>query len=188
MPTGYQIKNQTKPHYLTLQIVDWVDIFTRKDFRDIIVESLNFCIENKGLSVYGYVIMSNHVHLIAHHASENLSGIIRDIKSYTSKQMLQTIASGKESREKWMLDIFRKNALKHQRNSRYQIWTHENHAMEVYSSRFFENKLDYIHNNPIRAGWVSKPEDYLYSSAKIYAGEEGFVKVEPIIRKWKTIS
>lgn len=161
--------------------------FFKKIYRDIIVESLNYCIAHKHLEVYGYVIMSNHVHLIARSSNGDLSGTLRDFKSYTSKEILKAIEEGNESREKWMLAIFKNAAIKHKRNSDYQFWTHENHAMEIFSSGFFEQKLDYMHTNPVRAGLVEKPEEYIYSSAKNYAGENGLVRVETIERVWKTI-
>jgi hypothetical protein len=85
-----------------------------------------------------------------------------------------------------MLRIFKNAAFEHKRNSEYQFWTHENHAEYIYSNKFIEQKLDYIHNNPVRAGIVEKPEEYLYSSAKNYADEEGLLKTEIIERQWKT--
>ena len=187
MPTGYQIQDQEKPYYLTLQVVEWVDLFIRKTYRDIITDALNYCIKNKQLVVYGYVIMSNHVHLIAQSSNGNLSGTIRDFKSFTSKEILKAVETENESRNKWMLSIFKNAAIKHKRNSDYQLWTHENHAMEIFSYSFFENKLDYIHANPVRAGLVENAEEYIYSSAKNYAGENGLVQVETIDRVWKTV-
>ena len=119
MPTGYQIQDQERPYYLTLQVVEWVDIFTRKIYRNIIVDSLNYCVNHKHLEIYGYVIMSNHIHLIAKSNSGDLSGTLRDFKSFTSKEILKAIEEGNESREKWMLHIFKNAAIKHQRNSDY---------------------------------------------------------------------
>jgi REP element-mobilizing transposase RayT len=187
MPTSYQIINQGNAHFLTLQIVSWVDIFTRKVYKEIIVDALNYCIKHKGLIVYAYVIMSNHVHIITQSDGDNLSGIIRDFKSFTSKEMLKYIKSGKESRDKWMLHIFKNAAIKHKRNALFQLWTHENHAIELYSPTFIETKLDYIHNNPVRAGIVNNAEDYLYSSTLNYADETGLVLVDTLSRRWKTV-
>ena len=86
-----------------------------------------------------------------------------------------------------MLKVFKIAAAKHKRNSEYQFWTHENHSELIYSNKFIEQKLDYIHNNPVRAGIVSQPEEYIYSSAKNYAGEAGLIDVEIISRRWKTV-
>src|SRR5690349_16030968 len=109
MPTGYQIVEQDKLHFLTLQVVDWVDVFTRQKYRDILIENLKYCQENKGLEIYAYVIMSNHVHLLVKSEKEELSNLLRDFKSYTSKKIIEEINNCNESRKEWMLQIF-KNA------------------------------------------------------------------------------
>ena len=166
MSTGYQIVDQFATYYISPTIVDWVDVFSRRVYRDILLESLNFCIEKRGLVVYGYVIMTNHTHMIVRGRDGDLSGIIRDFKKYTAGRILETIANEPESRKEWMLHRFAWNASTHSRNANYQVWTHENHTVHVYASDFFINKLEYIHNNPVRAGWVMYPEEYLYSSAK----------------------
>ncbi len=187
MPTGYQIKDQSALHYLTLQVVQWADIFTRKTYRDVIIESLKFCKNNKGLEVYAYVIMSNHVHLLAKSNKEDLSGAIRDFKRHTSKKIIEAIITGQESRKEWLLTIFKESARKHSRNEEYQLWTHENHAEQIYSNDFIEQKIEYIHNNPVKAGLVEKQEDYLYSSARYYSGMESHFETELAIIRWKTV-
>lgn len=186
MSNGYRILNQERPYFLTLQIVGWIDLFTRRCYRDIVVDSLNYCVKNKGLVIYAYVIMSNHLHIIARSDHAKLSSTVRDFKSYTSKLFLERIQFGIESRSDWMLNLFKSFAVRHKRNSHFQVWTHENHAEEIFTPHFFECKLDYIHNNPVKAGWVLYPEEYLYSSARDYADIKGFVEVEVIMRQWKT--
>lgn len=171
MSTGYKIDNQDGAYYITLQIVNWADLFSRQVYRDIVINNLQYCIANKDLIVYAYVIMSNHIHLLVQSNSGQLSNTIRDFKSYTSKKFIQHIEQNHESRSDWLLGVFKKAAFKHKRNSHYQIWTHENHAVHVYSDKFVTQKLDYIHHNPVRAGLVRQPEDYIYSSACNYAGE-----------------
>jgi len=171
MSTGYKIDEQSGAYYLTLQIVNWADLFSRQVYRDIVIENLRYCIVNKGLVVYGYVIMSNHLHLLLQSSIGQLSDTIRDFKSYTSKKFIQYIEQNNESRAEWLLKVFKEAAFSHKRNSHYQVWTHENHAVHVYSDKFVTQKLDYIHNNPVRAGLVRQPEDYIYSSACNYAGE-----------------
>ncbi len=187
MSTGYQIIEQDKVHYLTLQVVEWVDVFSRQKYRDIVVENLDYCIQHKGLEIFAWVIMSNHVHLLVRSQEGNLSNIIRDFKSYTSKKILTAIESNTESRRDWMLKVFKAAALKHERNSHYQFWTHENHAEYIFSNAFMEQKLEYIHKNPVRAGIVEKPEEYKYSSAIDYADGKGLLPIQRIIVKWKTI-
>ena len=180
MSTGYQISEQNEVHYVTFQIVKWVDIFTRQVYRDIIIDSLRYCQQNKALEIYAYVIMSNHVHLMIRCGRENLSDTIREIKSFTARKILDAIDTESESRREWMLNIFGFCAKQHKRNEQYQIWTHENHAEIVYSNAFMDQKIKYIHENPVQAGIVERAEDYLYSSARNYAGMEGLIEVEGI--------
>ncbi|MFT6802352.1 MAG: REP element-mobilizing transposase RayT [Salibacteraceae bacterium] len=106
MPTGFQIKEQDQLYFLTFQVVEWVDVFTRKTYRDIIIENLKFCRENKGLEIYGYVIMSNHIHLLLRSDSNYLSNTIKEFKSFSAKQILKLIETGSESRRDWMLKVF----------------------------------------------------------------------------------
>ena len=109
MSTNYRITDSSKPHFLTLTLVEWVDLFTREKYRQIIIDSLKFSIMNKGLVLHAYVIMSNHIHLIASVKSQNLNltNIIRDIKRYTAKEIYNHLKSdGSESRRNWLVGIF----------------------------------------------------------------------------------
>ena len=125
MSIGYQIYNQHAVYFLTFTIVDWVDIFTRKVYKDIIIDSLNFCQKNKELKIFGYVIMSNHLHLIVQAIGEiPLSDIIRDFKKYTANNIIKSIETANESRREWILHRFKFNASLNKRNSHYQVWTH----------------------------------------------------------------
>jgi REP element-mobilizing transposase RayT len=170
MSTGYQIVEQDELHYVTFQIVGWVDVFTRKVYRDIVIESLRFCQEKKGLEIYAFVVMSNHIHAILRSSIGKLSDTIREFKSFTAKQMLIAIKDEPESRREWMLNIFQFAASKHKRNENYQIWTYENHAVILYGNSFINQRINYIHENPVRAGIVERPEYYIYSSARSLAG------------------
>ena len=186
MTTGYQIKEQDKLYFITLQVVDWIDVFTRECYRKIIVENLCYCVNHKGLEIYAWVIMSNHIHMLVKSEKEELSNTIRDFKSYTSKVILHAIQETDESRREWMLRQFKFATFRHKRNDQYQFWSHDNHAVLVFSGKFLEQKLNYIHNNPVRAGIVSKPEDYRYSSARDYGDEEGLIPVIKAFIRWKT--
>lgn len=180
MGTAYQIHKQDGVYFLTLQVVEWVDLFTRNEYKNILTESLNYCVEKKGLEIFAYVIMQNHVHLIVSAKNENLSDVIRDFKKYTSRKLMELIVSPLESRSEWMLPIFKKAAASHKRNTHFQIWTHENHAEEVRERKFTLTKIKYIHFNPVEAGFVARPEEYLFSSARDYAGDPGPVIVSTI--------
>ncbi len=117
---------------MTFQVVQWADIFTRKQYRDIVIDSFKYCRDKKGLEIYAYVIMSNHVHFLARSKNGNLSGTIRDFKRHTSNSILEAIQSNEESRKEWLLMIFQYAANGHSRNEKYQVWTHE-----TMQSRYF---------------------------------------------------
>lgn len=168
MPEAYQIKDQYAIYFLTLQVVFWLDAFTRKSYRDIFIDSLSFCRTNKKLEVFAYVIMSNHVHLMVRSANGKLSDTIRDLKKYTATNILDEIESDNESRKTWLLNEMAFAARKHKRNSNFQFWTHENHAVELSTNTMLDQRLNYIHQNPVKAGIVGNAEDYLYSSARNY--------------------
>jgi len=184
MSTGYKILEKEGLYFLTFQIVGWVDIFTRKEYRDIAIESLKYCQQHKGLNLFAYVIMSNHIHLLAQSEYGKLSDIIRDFKSFTSKRFQEVVSSNIESRKDWMKMVFAYHG-KYKKKQDNQVWTHENHAELIYSQKFIEQKLNYIHENPVRSGIVTKVEDYLYSSARNYADMESVIDVIKLIVRWK---
>ena len=177
MHTGYIIRNQDRPHFITCTVVNWIDVFTRKSYRDIVIDSLAYCIKEKGMILYGYVIMSNHIHLIVQSSKGKLSELIRDFKKFTSTQILQAIQNEPESRREWMMALFGKATETHSRNINYQFWKYGNHPEEIYSLRFLWIKLKYIHMNPVHAGIVAMAEHYVYSSASNYAQGKGLLSV-----------
>ncbi|SFW77709.1 REP element-mobilizing transposase RayT [Sinomicrobium oceani] len=186
MPEGYSIRDASKPHFVTLTVVDWIDVFTRKVYKDCILDSLRFCMANKGMLLYGYVLMSNHLHMIVQSETGDLSGLLRDFKKFTAKTILEKIQTVPESRREWMLERFGRAASTHSRNKTYQFWKYGNHPEEVYSEKFLWSKLDYLHLNPVRAGIVERAGDYLYSSAGNYIHGKGVLEgltlaVNPVV-------
>jgi len=179
MGEAFQIRDQELPYFLTFQVVGWADVFTRKEYRDIILDSLTYCRKEKGMYLFGYVIMTNHLHIIIQQKEGQLSGLIRDFKKFTSKKLLNTIRENPgESRKEWLEMIFRYYAKFNKRSGEMQYWTHENHAIELSRTELLESRLKYIHENPVRAGWVESPEEYLYSSARNYSGIPGLIKID----------
>ena len=177
--SAYQIKDQGGTYYLTLQVVGWVDVFTRKENKDVIINNLKYCQVHKGLKIYAFVIMSNHIHLIVRSETESLSDTIGDFKKYVSKVLKkQLLENNKESRRDWMKVVFEYHAKFNKRVGEFQLWTHHNHAILLDSNEKFESRENYIHLNPVRAGIVRNPEDYLYSSAGFYYDKEILLDIE----------
>jgi REP element-mobilizing transposase RayT len=177
---GYIIHNQQAVYYLTFTVVGWIDIFTRQAYRDIVIESLKYCQQKKGLHLHAYVIMSNHIHLVVSvDEGFTVSAFMRDCKKFTATRILDAIEnSGVESRRDWMLHQFKYYASLHSRNETYQLWEHDNHPIELSSPAFTQQKIDYIHQNPVTAGLVYRAEDYIYSSASNYAGLDQIIDVD----------
>jgi REP element-mobilizing transposase RayT len=181
MSRSYKITNPEGIYFLTFATVGWVDVFTGKEYKDILVDSLKHCQLEKGLVIHSWCIMSNHVHLAASAKNGDLSDIVRDFKKYTSKQLLKAIAAHPaESRREWMLGIFQTAGKSNSNNTHFQFWRQDNQPKEMETNGFMEQKIDYIHNNPLAAGIVSQAEEYLYSSARDYSGVPGIIVVEPI--------
>ncbi|MGB1217236.1 MAG: REP-associated tyrosine transposase [Saprospiraceae bacterium] len=179
MAKGFTIQNQQGLYFLTFTIVGWIDVFTRDEYRKIIIDSFNYCKKEKGLLLFSYVIMSNHIHIIARTDNEKgLSAIVRDFKKFTSVKIISAIENNRmESRREWMLKLFKYYAKFNSNNPNYQFWKQDNHPIELISDKWVKQKLDYIHLNPVRAGWVTEERDFKYSSARNYQGEEGVLDV-----------
>lgn len=175
---GYKIRNQDATHFLTFTIAGWVDIFSRQRYRDIVLESFSFCRKRKGLMLGAYVIMSNHIHTIWTARNNNLSDLLWDFKTYTSKAITASVVTEPESRKEWLLYMFHFFANGTNANEQFKVWTGDNHPEEIFSHSFLRSKLNYIHLNPVRAGLVSAPADYLYSSAANYEGKKGLIEID----------
>ena len=177
---NYHISDQHNCCFLTLTIIHWIDVFSRYTYRNIIVDSLNYCSAEKDLVLYGWVIMTNHVHLIARvHPPHTMSEFLRDFKKFTTKRIIETIKNSNESRREWLLDKFSFEAKRTGRAKEFKMWKDDNHAIDLdsYNIDLIE-KLDYVHMNPVRAGWVDNPEEYVFSSARDYVGKKGLVRIE----------
>ena len=148
--TGYKIRDQNGLCFITFSVVDWIDVFTRFEYSEIVVESLNYCIEKKGLNVFAWCLMSNHLHLIVQaREGYKLSEILRDFKKYTSSEITKTMEGNRrESRRDWMLDIFRKHGQMNSNNSVYQFWRQDNHPIELNTNEMIDQRMTYVHQNP----------------------------------------
>lgn len=179
-PRPYSMTNPEGVYFVTFSVVFWLDVFVRECYKSIFVESLNFCVQNKGLRVHGWCLMTSHVHLIisaAEPVKANLSDILRDLKKFTATQIIRKIETGTESRREWLLDKFKFAASQNSRNSHYQFWQQNNHAEELISNLFMQQKLDYIHQNPVKEGWVAEAQHFVYSSARDYSDSKGLVPI-----------
>ena len=180
MSSKYKVADSTIPHFVTFSVVGWIDAFSREHYKEIMIESLQYCAEHKGLSLHAWVIMTNHAHLVISSKSAKLEELVRDIKKFTSKQIIKAISENpQESRKEWMLNIFRFTGSGNKNNKEFQFWKQDYHPVELTTNEMLEQRLLYLHENPVRSGLVWEAWHYKYSSAiDYYTKEKGLLKIE----------
>lgn len=182
MSERYKVKDTDGIYFITITIIDWIDLLIRPAYKHIIIDSLMYCQHNKGLIIYAYVIMSSHLHLIAGTSKEvKLPDIIRDFKRYTSLKLIEALNEYPESRREWLLEKFSEAAGKINRVHKYKIWQNGFHPVELSDNIMIRQRLDYIHNNPVEEEIVCNPAEYRYSSAINYESGSGEINVEFIV-------
>ena len=153
-------------YFVTLTVIDWIDVFTRRQYNDFIIENLAFCQQHKNLNIYAYVIMTNHIHTVASVTGGSLGDVLGRFKSYTSKKLFEMIANNEqESRRGWMIKAFERAGKYNPLNENHQFWQNGNYPVSLYSLAVIDQKIDYIHENPVKAGFVGAAQEYWYSSA-----------------------
>ena len=171
MSSKYKFVDGDGIYFVTATVVGWVDVFTRNVYRDILLDSFRFCQQNQGLQIHAWVLMPNHFHMICSFKNANPGMVLKNIKSFTALKLIDAVINNpQESRREWMLKTFEEHGQQNKSNYRYQFWQHENHPILIDNAAKFLQRLKYLHENPVRAGFVSSPENWLHSSAFDYCG------------------
>lgn len=147
--------NNEQPHFITCTIQKWYYIFDRHNRFEIIANSLKYCQKNKGLKIYAYVFMLNHIHLIV--SAPNLSGFLCDFKKFTSNEIMKNIVATEPN----ILSLFPK------KNGKTKFWQETNFPKLIETEKFLRQKQEYIQNNPVRKQYVTEPENWYWSSANL---------------------
>ena len=173
----YKIIDDYGIYFTTHTVVEWLPIFRERRYFEIIVASLKYCQDNKGLLVFGYVIMLTHFHLIAQTKEDvRFQDVMRDMKKFTSKEISSQLERDGQNLSRY---IFKKAAESEKGKRKYKVWQDEYHPKIIYTDAVCRQKLRYMHDNPVRKGFVKKPEFWLYSSAMNYILDDNSVlKVE----------
>jgi REP element-mobilizing transposase RayT len=179
MSRNYKFHNPEGVYFVSFAVVEWIDVFTRNEYKDILLESLRYCQQEKEMEIYAWCVMTNHVHLIfSSTKQEKPELILGSFKCFTSKAIVAAIKENpQESRKEWLLKQFEEAGRKSSNVKQYQLWRHDNKPIELWSNKVIDEKLNYIHNNPVEEGLVFKAEQYVYSSAIDYAGEKGLLDI-----------
>jgi len=169
----YKIYEPTSPHFMTCTVLNWIPLFTRQESVDILLDSLEYLRRNDNLKLYAYVILENHLHLVGQ--SDDIGKSMAKFKAHTAKELIKLL---QQENVKTILDqlAFYKKA--HKKDREYQVWQEGMQPKLIQDDAMMKNKIDYIHNNPVKRGYVDEAKHWRYSSARDYDGSEGLLGVE----------
>jgi REP element-mobilizing transposase RayT len=168
----YRIWEKDQAHFLTCTVVGWIPVFTRPETMDIVLESWRYLQQQRGFQLFGYVILEKHLHLIA--SSPDLSREMKDFKSFTARRIIDLLEAQNVT---VFLDQLAWRKARHKVESQYQLWQEGSHPQQILGEEMMIQKLEYIHYNPVKRGFVDEPEHWRYSSARNYAGMPGLIDV-----------
>lgn len=178
MSEKYKITDPEGTYFITMTIVYWIDLFTRKEFKHIITDNLEYCQKNKGLVIHAWCIMPSHLHLIISSKNKALPDILRDFKKHTNYEIIKLTKNMNESRKEWLLRAFQKAGEKLTRIKHYKVWQDGNHPILLENKKMMMESANYLHNNPVNEEIVDEPQHYRYSSAIDYCGGKGILNVD----------
>ena len=168
----YRFGDDAYPHFMTWTIVGWLPVFTRQESTKIIYDSWRFLQLEREFQLLGYVILENHVHLIA--TAPNLASAVKCSKSFTAVQIVELL---KKRNARQLLRGLAALKLPNKKQSEHQVWQEGSHPKMIETDEMLWQKLEYIHNNPVERGYVDDPLHWRYSSARNYAGQPGLIEV-----------
>ncbi len=179
MSTKYKFYNKEGLYFISFATVYWIDVFVREIYFDELVKSLDYCRKNKGMELFAWCIMPSHVHIVFKAKDNNPSEIIRDFKKYTSKKLQALLTElGDESRREWILWMMQRAGAKNSNVKGRQFWQQDNHPIELWSPDVIDQKINYIHQNPVVSGFVCEAHHWKYSSAIDYCGGKGVLEID----------
>ena len=179
MSEKFKTYNFSAAYFVTLTIVKWINVFENDAYKNIVIESIKYYQQFRGLTLHAYCIMPNHLHLIAKSdGTELLSLILRDLKKFTSIKIVDMLKADNCDHSQKMLSVFENEGMRLRRISNYKVWKDGNMPIELISNKYFDTKMDYIHRNPVKAGLVEYEEEYLFSSARNYSELPAVLDIE----------
>lgn len=181
MSRNYKFHNKAGLYFVSFATVYWLDVFIRQVYFNVLADSINYCRKEKGMELYCYCFMPSHIHFIFRSSKEQPSELLRDFKRHTAKKVIEAIENNtRESRKELLLWLFERAGKKNAATNKYQFWQHHNKPIELWSEKVIKQKIDYIHNNPVEAGFVTNPVDWKYSSARNYQDDYAVLEIDAI--------
>ena len=169
----YKIYEPTHPHFVTCTILHWLPLFTRKESVDIIIQCLKYLQQNDGLKLYAYVVLENHLHMVVQ--SDDIGKTMESFKKYTAKALLHLL---QKENVKTILDQLKFYKKAHRTDKVHQVWEEGYQPKLIQTDAIMISKINYIHQNPVKRGYVDEAVHWRYSSARDYEGREGLITVE----------
>ncbi|EGV16547.1 REP-associated tyrosine transposase [Thiocapsa marina] len=170
--TRYRFASPDQPHFMTSTVVEWLPIFTRPETAQLVFDSWAYLQAHEGLRIYGFVVLENHLHIVAQ--APNLPDVWRRFKSYSARTLIDLL---EEQGARRLLDRMGFTFKARRGDRAYQLWQEGSHPQCIEGETMLRQKLEYIHNNPVKRGFVDDPEHWCWSSARSYAGRAGVVDV-----------
>jgi len=155
-------------YFVTLTVVGGIDVFTRHEYCDLLVDTLNYCIDNKRLRVYEYAILPSQLYMIAdvEQGKGNLPKVLRDLKSYSAKLLLRAISEHpEESRKEWLMRLFQFFANRYQHDAEHHFWQFGNQPVDIEKVVKKDKPIPSAIDKLLQAKWVDDPRHYIYCSA-----------------------
>ncbi|NET39421.1 MAG: transposase [Cyanothece sp. SIO1E1] len=165
----------SEPHFLTCTTINWIPIFSKPELAQICLDSLAFLQKQQRLTLHSYVIMENHLHLIA--AATDLAKEIRNFKSFTARSIIDWLQNNQRG---YWLNQLKVAKLRHKTHQQHQLWQEGSHPQAILGADMLIQKLEYIHQNPVKRGYVDDPLHWRYSSYRNYVGQAGILPVSLI--------
>jgi REP element-mobilizing transposase RayT len=179
MSRKYKFHNKQGAYFISFATVYWLDIFIRQVYFNVLEESIEYCRAEKGMEVYAYCFMPSHVHLIFRSSNEDPSGLIRDFKGFTARKLIKAIEENpQESRKEWLLFMMERAGKTKSNVKQRQFWQQHNQPVELWSEKVIQQKINYIHNNPVKSSFVTNPIDWKYSSARNYQDDQTVLEID----------
>lgn len=172
----YKIHDAAAPHFLTCTVLNWMPLFARPQAVEIVLDALRYRQERQQWILYGYVVMENHMHMVAQ--ADDLATELARFKSFTARKLIDHLKACNAERLLEQMAFFRKE---HKRDRDYQCWEEGSHPQWIQNEDMLRQKLEYVHHNPVKRGYVDEPVHWRYSSARNYAGQTGLI---PVCTDW----
>lgn len=180
MSEKYKFRDPVGVYFVTSTVIHWIDLFTRNEFKHIIIDSLRYSQKEKGLIIHAWVLMPSHLHMVISTNGKPLESIMQDFKKHTSRAIVKELGRINESRKEWLMRAFGQAAEKIKRVTSYKVWQDGNRPIQLDTNQLQEQKIDYIHHNPVEAEIVDEVAYYWYSSARDYSGRRGLLEIVPL--------